>query len=52
MSQEYSKFFEKTFEEINKNPADKINKMLMKNNFSIKDLKAIIKDDKSRGANP
>ena len=52
LSQEYSKFFEKTFEEINKNPADKINKMLMKNNFSIKDLKAIIKDDKSRGANP
>lgn len=37
-AQEYTKFFDKTFEEINKNPAEKINKMLMKNKFLVEAL--------------
>jgi hypothetical protein len=37
-------FFEKTFEEINKNPAEKINKMMMK---SSRDLSKLIKSTKN-----
>ena len=42
LAKEYSMFFEKTFDEINKNPAEKINKMLMKNNLSIKEITKLI----------
>ena len=46
----YKAFFDKTFKEINKNPADKINKMLMKNNFSVKNLEKILeKFSKTKG---
>ena len=38
LAKEYAMFFEKTFDEINKNPAEKINKMLMKNNLSAKEI--------------
>ena len=42
LAKEYAMFFEKTFDEINKNPAEKINKMLMKNNLSAKEVTGII----------
>lgn len=42
LAKEYAMFFEKTFDEINKNPAEKINKMLMKNNLSIKEITKLI----------
>jgi hypothetical protein len=37
-------FFEKTFEEINKNPAEKINKMMMK---SVRDLPKLVEATKN-----
>lgn len=46
---EYEKFFDATFAEIHRNPADKINKMVKGNNLKLKDLKWIarlIKDSK------
>lgn len=42
LAKEYAMFFEKTFDEINKNPAEKINKMLMKNNLSAKEILNIL----------
>jgi len=50
-SQEYTKFFDKTFEEINKNPAEKINKMLMRNKFSVESLIDKALDDKKKDKN-
>lgn len=50
-TQEYTKFFDKTFEEINKNPAEKINKMLMKNKFSVEALIDKALDDKKKDKN-
>ena len=50
-TQEYTKFFDKTFEEINKNPAEKINKMLMKNKFSVESLIDKALDDKKKDKN-
>ena len=50
-SKEYTKFFDKTFEEINKNPAEKINKMLMKNKFSIEALIDKALDSKKKDEN-
>lgn len=50
-AQEYTKFFDKTFEEINKNPAEKINKMLMKNKFSVEALIDKALDDKKKDKN-
>ncbi len=45
---EYEKFFDATFAEINRNPADKINKMIKENNFKIEDIKDLIKIIKSK----
>jgi hypothetical protein len=45
---EYEKFFNATFAEINRNPADKINKMIKENNFKIEDIKDLIKIIKSK----
>lgn len=42
LAKEYAMFFEKTFDEINKNPAEKINKMLMKNNLSSKEILSML----------
>ena len=42
LPKEYGMFFEKTFEEINKNPAEKINKMLMNTQGSDKKIENII----------
>lgn len=39
---EYAVFFNKTFDEINKNPAEKINKVLMNNKFSVKELESFL----------
>ena len=47
LAKEYAMFFEKTFDEINKNPAEKINKMLMKNNLSAKDILNILEKHSS-----
>ena len=49
-AEEYAMFFQKTFTEINKNPAEKINKMLMKNSSSLKEITSLIeKASISRG---
>ena len=47
LAKEYAMFFEKTFDEINKNPAEKINKMLMKNNLSAKEILNILEKHSS-----
>ena len=44
LAKEYAMFFQKTFDEINKNPAEKINKMLMKNNLSAKEILNILEN--------